>query len=76
MTHYDDTAAQTAEMLGLFPKLVRADREILLRYARGRVAKYSSTEDDAEHLFTFPIGTLMVARNVGGVELFKIVGKC
>jgi hypothetical protein len=75
VTHYEDTAAQTAEMLKLFPKLVRADREVLLRYARGRAAKYSNDDEDAERLFVVPIGTLIVASNVGGFEPFKFGGK-
>jgi hypothetical protein len=74
MTHNEDTAAQTAEMLGLFPLMVRADREAVLRYARSRIAKYSAVEDDAERLFVLPIGTLMVARNVG-VNLVQFSGK-
>lgn len=55
--------AQTAELLALFPKLVKADRETLIRYARARLAKYGSAEE-AERLFVFPLASVRVARNV------------
>lgn len=68
MANLDDAATQAAEMLDLFPQLVRADRETILRYMRARVAKTRADkqEDEAqERLFIAPIATLVVAQNFG-----------
>lgn len=65
-TEHDDVSAQTAEMMGLFPMMVRADREAVLRYARARVARFRNDEAAAEErFFSAPIATLLVARNIG-----------
>jgi hypothetical protein len=70
MADLDDKAAQTAEAMDLFPKMVRADREVMLRYMRARVAKFRAEEEEEEEeeqerLFVAPIATLMVAQNIG-----------
>lgn len=65
MADLDDKAAQTAEAMDLFPQMVRADREVMLRYMRARVAKFRAEEEEQERLFVAPIATLMVAQNIG-----------
>lgn len=64
MMMQEEAAAQTAEMMGLFAKLVRADRETLLCYARARVEKYGQ-QDEAKTLFFCPVASLVVAPNSG-----------
>jgi hypothetical protein len=59
-----DVDAQAAEMAVLFAQMVRADREVTLRFARARVARFRN-EDDAERLFSVPVASLVVARNIG-----------
>lgn len=69
MEDLDDKATQTAEALDLFSRMVRADREIVVRYMRARVAKFSADkeeeEEEQERLFVAPIASLRVARNIG-----------
>lgn len=64
MAMYDEAAAQTAEMLELFPRLVRADREAMLRFMRARAAKYAA-DGAGEMLFVSPVASLVFAHNSG-----------